>query len=76
MGKVGFSYEFRSIEAGEENRMLHLLESLFGQFGRTGELCWPLSIAKDLNLGKESAEFDRLTMEMADRRAAVSFSWQ
>ncbi|KAK4653470.1 hypothetical protein QC762_506640 [Podospora pseudocomata] len=70
MGKVGFSYEFRSIEAGEENRMLHLLESLFGQFGRTGELCWPLSIAKDLNLGKESAEFDRLTMEMADRRAA------
>ncbi|KAK4205494.1 putative cytochrome P450 E-class, group I [Triangularia verruculosa] len=71
MGKVGFSHEFRSVEAGEENRMLHLLESLFGQFGRTGELCWPLSIAKDLNLGKEAAEFDQLTMEMADRRAAV-----
>ncbi|KAK0671599.1 putative cytochrome P450 E-class, group I [Cercophora samala] len=70
MGKVGFSHEFKSIEAGEENRMLHLLETLFGQFGRTGELSWPLSIAKDLNLGRESAEFDRLTMEMADRRAS------
>ncbi|KAK4171110.1 putative cytochrome P450 E-class, group I [Triangularia setosa] len=71
MGKVGFSYEFRSIDAGKENRMLHLLESLFGQFGKTGELSWPLSIAKDLNLGKEAAEFDELTIEMADRRAAA-----
>ncbi|KAK0736749.1 cytochrome P450 [Apiosordaria backusii] len=71
MSKVGFSHEFRSIEAGEENKMLHLLESLFGQFGKTGELCWPLSIAKDLNLGKEAAEFDQLTIEMADRRAAA-----
>lgn len=72
MGKVGFSHEFRSIEAGKEHKMLHLLESMFGGIGQMGELTWLLSIAQNLKLSKIAAEFDQLTMLMADRRAAVS----
>lgn len=71
MGKVGFSHQFRSIEAGKEHRMLHLLESMFGKIGQMGELTWLLSIAQNLKLSKTAAEFDQLTMLMADRRAAA-----
>ncbi|KAK4663162.1 hypothetical protein QC763_0095720 [Podospora pseudopauciseta] len=71
MGKVGYSHEFRSIEAGKEHPMAHLLESMFGEIGQMGELTWLLSIAQNLKLSKTAAEFDQLTMLMADRRAAA-----
>lgn len=68
MGKIGFSHEFHTIEEGRENRMLHLLESMFGQMGKLGELVWPLAILKDLNIGGEAAEFERLGRQLATQR--------
>lgn len=73
MGKIGFSHEFGTIEAGKENKMLDLLEVMFGQFGRLGELVWPVALMQSLGVGGDAAEFDELTREMADRRTKVSF---
>ncbi|GAB1318032.1 Cytochrome P450 E-class, group IV [Madurella fahalii] len=69
MGKVGYSHDFNTLEAGKENRMLHLLELMFGQIAALGEVCWPLSVLQGLNVGGEAAEFDELARTMADRRA-------
>lgn len=72
MGKIGFSHEFKTIEAGKENRMLHLLEVTFGQVASLGELSWPLAMLKDMGVGGEAAEFDQLTRKMADTREKVT----
>lgn len=72
MGKVGYSHDFNTIEAGKENRMLHLLELMFGQVAALGELCWPLALLQSLNVGGESAEFEQLARTLADERARVS----
>ncbi|KAK5651342.1 hypothetical protein OQA88_12575 [Cercophora sp. LCS_1] len=68
MGKIGFSHDFGTIEAGKENRMLDLLEVMFGQIGQLGELVWPVALMKSLGVGGDAAEFDELTRQMADRR--------
>ncbi|KAK3312632.1 cytochrome P450 [Apodospora peruviana] len=68
MGKIGFSHEFGTIEAGEENRMLRLLEIMFGQVAKMGELAWPVALLKGFNVGGEAAEFDELAKQMADSR--------
>jgi hypothetical protein len=73
MGKIGFSHDFKTMEAGEENRMLALLEVMFGQLGQLGELVWPVALMKSLGVGGDAAEFDNLTREMADRRSKASF---
>ncbi|KAK0747207.1 cytochrome P450 [Schizothecium vesticola] len=70
MGKIGFSHDFNTIEAGKENRMLDLLEVMFGQLGQLGELVWPVALMKSLGAGGDAGEFDRLTKTMADRREA------
>ncbi|KAK4671477.1 LOW QUALITY PROTEIN: hypothetical protein QC764_600020 [Podospora pseudoanserina] len=68
MGKVEFSHEFRSISRkGTQDATL----SMFGEIGQMGELTWLLSIAQNVKLSKTAAEFDQLTMLMADRRAAA-----
>ncbi|KAK0610800.1 cytochrome P450 [Immersiella caudata] len=68
MGKIGYSHDFCTIEAGKENRMLDLLEVMFGQLGQLGELTWPIALMKSLGVGGDAAEFDKLTCQMADRR--------
>ncbi|KAK0641738.1 cytochrome P450 [Cercophora newfieldiana] len=70
MGKIGFSHDFKTIEAGKENRMLDLLEVMFGQLGQLGELAWPVALMKSLGVGGDAGEFEGLTREMADRREA------
>ena len=75
MGRVGFSQNFRTIEAGEEHRMLDLIEVLFGQLGQLGELSWPLALLQSLGVGGDAAEFDALACKMADRRDTVSQAW-
>ncbi len=71
MGKVGFTHEFNSLEAGKENRMLELLETMFGQLGQLGELVWPITIMQDLGVGGDGAEFEALTNKIADEREKV-----
>lgn len=71
MGKIGFSHDFKTLEAGKENRMLDLLEVMFGQLGQLGELTWPIALMKSLNVGGDAAEFDALTCKMADGRLEV-----
>ncbi|KAK3356649.1 cytochrome P450 [Lasiosphaeria hispida] len=68
MGKIGFSHQFGTIEAGKENHMLGLLEVTFGQIAQLGELVWPLAFFKSLGVGGDSAKFDALTRKMADTR--------
>jgi hypothetical protein len=72
MGKIGYSRDFGTIEAGKENRMLDLLEVMFGQIGQLGELTWPIALMKSLGVGGEAAEFDALACKMADGRLEVS----
>ncbi|KAK0710627.1 cytochrome P450 [Lasiosphaeris hirsuta] len=68
MGKIGFSHEFKTIEAGKANYMLGLLEVTFGQIAQLGELVWPLAFFQSLGVGGDSAKFDALTHNMADTR--------
>ncbi|KAK4447358.1 Tryprostatin B 6-hydroxylase [Podospora aff. communis PSN243] len=68
MGKIGYSHDFGTVEAGKENRMLDLLEVMFGQIGQLGELTWPIALMKSLGVGGEAAEFDALACQMADGR--------
>jgi hypothetical protein len=72
MGKMGFSVEFGVIKAGEESRMLHLIEVMFASIGKIGQLSWPASLAKDLHLGSEQTEFEQLSANLADQRENVS----
>lgn len=69
MGKIGFSHEFHTLEAGREDRMLKLLETMFGQLAQLGELVWPVAVMKSLGIGGD--EFDQLAVKMADRRMEV-----
>ncbi|KAM7196765.1 Tryprostatin B 6-hydroxylase [Naviculisporaceae sp. PSN 640] len=68
MGKIAFSHDFGTLAAGKEVRMLHLLEAMFGGMAKIGELVWPMAMMQSLGVGGEAAQFDQLTMEMADRR--------
>lgn len=70
MGLIGFSHEFGTLEAGKEDRMLKLLETMFGQLAQLGELVWPVAVMNSLGIG--GGEFDALAMKMADRRLALS----
>lgn len=72
MGKIGFSHDFKTLEAGKEVPMLHLLEVMFGQAGQLGELIWPIAFLQSLGVGGDAAKFDELACQMADRRLAVS----
>jgi len=73
MGKIGFSYEFNSVQAGVEHRMLHLLKCMFGQMGELGELIWPLAIMEGLGIRGDAPEFEKMTRTMADRREQVCY---
>ena len=81
MGKIGFSHDFKTIEVGKENRMLDLLEAMFGQLGQLGELVWPVALMKSLGASGDVGEFEGLTKAMADRREAslsnprIGFEW-
>ncbi|KAK4455098.1 Tryprostatin B 6-hydroxylase [Podospora aff. communis PSN243] len=68
MGKVGFSHDFNTIQAGKEDHMLTLLEVMFGQVAKVGEIAWPVALVQGFNIGGEAAEFDELTKQMADTR--------
>ncbi|KAK3990437.1 Tryprostatin B 6-hydroxylase [Cladorrhinum sp. PSN332] len=68
MGKIGFSYDFNSIKAGVEHRMLQLLKCMFGQMGELGELVWPIAIMEGLGLRGDAPEFEEMTKVIADRR--------
>lgn len=69
MGKIAFSHDFGTLAAGKEVRMLHLMEAMFGGVAKLGEMVWPMAMLLSLGVGGgEAAEFDALTVEMADRR--------
>lgn len=69
MGRIGFAHEFGTLAAGKQDPMLKALEALFGGMAKMGELVWPVAIMQSLGVSSpEAEEFDRLTVEMADRR--------
>ena len=71
MGKVGYSHDFGTILAGKENRMLHMLELLFGQAGQMGELVWPIAFMQSAGVPGASDELDALTEKIAKERIKV-----
>jgi len=71
MGKVGYSHDFGTILAGKENRMLHMLELLFGQAGQMGELVWPIAFMQSAGVPGASDELDALTEKIAKERIEV-----
>ncbi|KAK4228689.1 Tryprostatin B 6-hydroxylase [Podospora fimiseda] len=68
MGKVGFSHDFNTLPLGKHDRMLDLIQLMFGPMGLMGEVIWPLFVLKGLGVEGEAAEFDQLAQDMADRR--------
>ncbi|KAK1757195.1 Tryprostatin B 6-hydroxylase [Echria macrotheca] len=66
MGKIGFGHEFGTVAAGRENRMLRLLEVMFGQVAGLGELAWPIAVMQGFGVGGDAAEFDELARGMAE----------
>ena len=73
MGLIGFSHSFNTIQSGKENRTIQLLEVLFGQIGKIGELVWPLCLLKDLGLDGDAPEFEDLFCKMANERDQVRY---
>lgn len=71
MGKVGYSHDFGTIMAGKENRMLHMLELLFGQAGQMGELVWPIAFMQSAGVPGAGDELDALTEKVAQERIKV-----
>jgi cytochrome P450 family 628 len=71
MGKMGFSKDFRTTQAGTENRMLTLLEISFGSIAKLGQLTWPVAIAKQLDLSAEQRDFENLASGLANEREAT-----
>ncbi len=73
MGKMGYSHDFRSVQAGKEDPMLSLMETTFGAIGQLGQITWPIKLAKDFNLSPEQTAFENLAIERADEREKVKY---
>lgn len=72
MGRVGFSREWGLVRAGKENRLLHLIEVLFGSIALLGSsLNWPVPLLKALGVDPRQREFEKLVQETARERAEV-----
>ena len=71
MGKMGYSVEFGSVKAGKPRRECDLMDTLFGAVANLGMTSWSLALGKDLNLGREGAEFEDLAAKLVDERVKV-----
>ncbi|EFW99477.1 3-hydroxyacyl-CoA dehydrogenase [Grosmannia clavigera kw1407] len=74
MGKVGFSEEYYSVKAGKGNEVLELLHTVFKSILDMGEITWPYSIVKGLGLSRDLTRFEKLAIEIADKRDEASQS--
>lgn len=71
IGKVGYSHNFGTVNAGRENRMVDLMETNFKAAGDLGQLAWPLGIVQRLGLSRDATEFDKMVVKLANKRVKV-----
>jgi len=72
MGKVGFGYDLKTVEAGRRDHMLQKMHRIMAGYGQVGDLVWPLGVLQDLGIQGEAAELESLILAMADRTEQAS----
>lgn len=71
MGLLGYSSHYKTVKAGRELEMLHLLTVTLG---KVGQLCMDaglIAIARSLGLGKEQEAFERLSNAATEKRLVL-----
>src|SRR4051812_22845414 len=66
MGRFGSSHQSNTVEAGKEDRLHGTLQTLFGQFGKIGEILWPVGIMLGLGIEVVGDDFERLVVQRTD----------